>query len=218
MWSASPRSTDPVPADPFPPAIFRRWPSVTKTTLPDIATDTAADATAADRLLAPIRWTLRRLAIALLAVLVTMPAVQVVLREVLRMPFIGAEELSRFMLICVVFVTLPTVIASGANVRMEEVLGAMPRRLQWGLRVLIAATGVAAFGAAAVSVLIATLRNLNNATPTLDIPYYVFFSAALLGLALSALECALQLVKTLLNQPIYVLTDEEREPEEVMEI
>lgn len=191
---------------------------MTETTPPDIATDTPADATLADRILAPVRWTLRRLAIALLAVLVTMPALQVFLREVLRTPFIGAEELSRFMLICVVFVTLPTVVASGANVRMEEVLGAIPRPIQRVLRILIAATGAAAFGVAAGSVLIATLRNLNNATPTLAIPYYVFFSAAFMGLAVAALECALQLAKALLGRPIYVLTDEEREPDEVPQL
>lgn len=182
----------------------------------DIAAEAPSDDTAADRLLAPVRWLFRRLALALLAVLVAMPAVQVVLREVFRTPFIGAEELTRFMLICVVFVTLPTVVASGANVRMEEFLHAMPRSARWLLHLAIALTGVVAFGVAAASVLVATIRNLDNATPTLEIPYYVFFSAAFLGLALSAIECAIQFVKAVMGRPIYVLTEEEREPEEIV--
>ena len=180
-----------------------------------LAAQRPADDTAADRLLAPVRWLFRRLALVLLAVLVSMPAVQVVLREVLRAPFVGAEELARFMLICVVFVALPTVVASGASVRMEEVLGAMPGPLRRLLRLAIALTGALAFGVAATSVLVATLRNLDNATPTLEIPYYVFFLAAFLGLALAAVESALQFAKALAGRPIFVLTDEEREPEEI---
>lgn len=180
---------------------------------PNIATARAADETLVDRMMAPVRWLLRRLALVLLAVLVSMPALQVVLREVLRQPFVGAEELARFMLICTVFVTLPTVVASGANVRMEEVLGVTPRALQRALRLAIAVTGIAGFGIAAVSVLVATLRNLNNATPTLEIPYYVFFSAAFVGLTLAAVECAIQLGKESLGRPIYVVTAEEEAPD-----
>ncbi|WP_108661580.1 TRAP transporter small permease [Acuticoccus kandeliae] len=183
-----------------------------------LVADDEAETTLADRILAPVRWVFRRLALVLLAVLVAMPAIQVVLREILRQPFVGAEELARFMLICVVFVTLPTVVASGANVRMEEVLNAMPRMLKSSLRTIIALTGTLAFGVAAISVAVATLRNLNNATPTLQIPYWVFFSAAFLGLALSALECAIQLAKGLMGRPIYVLTAEEREPDPLEEL
>nr|WP_255720564.1 TRAP transporter small permease [Acuticoccus kalidii] len=147
-----------------------------------------------------------------------MPAIQVVLREIVRQPFIGAEELARFMLICVVFVTLPTVVSSGASVRMEEVLGAMPKAVQAVLRFLIALTGTLAFGTAALSVAVATIRNLNNATPTLQIPYWVFFSAAFLGLTLAAIECAVQLAKGLMGRPLYVLTREEHEPDPLEEL
>ena len=62
----------------------------------------------------------------MVAVMIALPAVQVVLREVLELPFIGAEELTRFMLICVVFVTFPYVVASGTNIRLEEGLHLLP--------------------------------------------------------------------------------------------
>jgi hypothetical protein len=65
----------------------------------------AADATAPDRTLGPVRLVLRWASLAMVAVMIALPAVQVVLREILNLPFIGAEELTRFMLICVVFVT-----------------------------------------------------------------------------------------------------------------
>ena len=88
-----------------------------------------ADATAPDRALAPVRRVLRWASLAMVAVMIALPAVQVVLREVLNLPFIGAEELTRFMLICVVFVTFPYVVASGANIRLEEGLHLLPKHV-----------------------------------------------------------------------------------------
>ena len=111
------------------------------------------------------------------------------LRELLDLPFVGAEELTRFMLICVVFVTLPYVVASGANIRLEEGLNLMPHAVQARRSTsLIAATGACRFAVAAAAIAVATLRNLQNATPTLGIPYWVFFSAAFFGLLFAAVE------------------------------
>ena len=158
----------------------------------------------ADRAIAPVRLILRWLGVVLLIVMIAMPAVQVVLREFIRAPFVGAEELTRFMLICVVFVTLPFVVSSGASIRMEEILQSFPTRLRDGLRIMIAGTAALAFATASDSVGIATLSNLHNATPTLGIPYWVFFSAAFVGLLLAAVECMIQLVKIAHGRDQYV--------------
>jgi TRAP-type C4-dicarboxylate transport system permease small subunit len=139
----------------------------------------------------------------------------VFLRGVIGTPFVGAEELARFMLICVVFLTLPYVVSSGASIRMEEIISSLPRWAQWPLRVAIAVTAAAAFGIAAYSVAVATLRNLHNATPTLGIPYWVFFSAAFIGLLVSAVESGVQCVKALGGRPLYVTFAEEQPPEDV---
>jgi TRAP-type C4-dicarboxylate transport system permease small subunit len=173
-----------------------------------------SDRTAADRTVEPLRKFVRWIGIVLLVVMIGLPTLQVFLRQFLRAPFVGAEELARFMLICVVFVTFPYVVSSGANIRMEELLLALPRRVQYLLKVVIAATGSLAFGVAAWSVAVATARNLDNATPTLGIPYWVFFSAAFLGLLLAAVECAVQLYKALRNRPLYVTFAEEQPPDE----
>src|SRR5215204_502440 len=89
-----------------------------------------ADAFAPDRALSPVRRASRWTSLAVIAVMIALPARQVVRREVLNLPFVGAEELTRFMLICVVFVTLPDVVASGANIRLEEGLHLLPNTLQ----------------------------------------------------------------------------------------
>lgn len=167
-----------------------------------------------DRLLEPLRTTLRKIGLLLLFVMIALPALQVFLREVAGKPFVGAEELARFMLICVVFITLPYVIASGSSVRMEEILAALPPGLQRPVRVLCALASVTAFTIAAWSVGVATIRNLENATPTLGIPYWLFFCAAFIGFLVAALESAVQLWKVLRRRPLYVSFAEEIPPDE----
>jgi TRAP-type C4-dicarboxylate transport system permease small subunit len=177
--------------------------------------DPSQEQSSLDRAIEPVRRTYRGLGLILMTVMILLPTLQVVLREGLRSPFIGAEELARFMLICVVFVTLPYVVASGASIRMEEVVTALPRAVQRILRVAMTGTAAIGFSIAAYSVAVATLRNLNNATPTLAIPYWVFFSAAFLGLAFAGLESAIQFVKALRGQALYVTFTGEEPPEEI---
>lgn len=170
---------------------------------------------ALDRAVEPLRKATRRFGLVLLFVLIALPAMQVFLRTILHQPFVGSEELTRFMLICVVFVTLPYVISSGTNIRMGELASMLPRGAQRFLLVLGTGMAVAAFGIAAYSVAVATLRNLHNATPSLGIPYWIFFSVAFFGLFFSVVESAVQLVKALGDRPLYVSFADEQSPEEI---
>lgn len=173
------------------------------------------DAFAADRALSPVRRALRWTSLAVVTVMIALPAIQVVLREMLNLPFVGAEELTRFMLICVVFVTLPYVVVSGANIRLEEGLRLLPDRLQHVIRIAIAATGALTFAVAAAAIAVATLRNLQNATPTLGIPYWVFFSASFVGFLVTAIEFALQLWKEATHRPPFVRFADEASPDDM---
>ena len=85
----------------------------------------AEDRSALDRAIRPVRKALRWLGLALLVVMIALPTLQVALRST-PYSFIGAGELTRFMLICVVFVTLPYVISSGASIRMEDLISGLP--------------------------------------------------------------------------------------------
>jgi TRAP-type C4-dicarboxylate transport system permease small subunit len=181
---------------------------------PVVSPSGGSGSTALDRTVEPFRRGLRRFGLFLLLVMTALPALQVFLRTIVHRPFVGAEELARFMLICVVFVTLPYVVSSGGSIRMEELLNAFPRALQRPLRLLSAGVAAGAFGVAAWSVAVATLRNLHNATPSLGIPYWVFFSTAFFGLFFAAVESAVQFVKALRHRPLYVTFAEEQPPEE----
>jgi TRAP-type C4-dicarboxylate transport system permease small subunit len=177
----------------------------------------ADDRSAVDRALRPLRKALRWLGLALLVVMIALPALQVGLRAT-PYSFIGAGELTRFMLICVVFATLPYVISSGASIRMEDLANWLPQGMQRFITILIPATGVLGFGVASYSVAVAVLRNLNNATPTLGMPYWIFFSAAFVGLLVAAIECAIQFVKALQRRDLYVSFAEEQPPEDLPEL
>ncbi|HEX2555634.1 MAG TPA: TRAP transporter small permease [Microvirga sp.] len=178
-------------------------------------THAPADATAADRMLAPVRRFMRLAGLVLITVMIALPALQVFMREALGFSFIGAEELTRFALICLVFITFPYVIASGANIRLEELILFFPAGLRRAVHVLIALSGTVVLGIAAAAVVVATLRNLNNATPTLGIPYWIFFSAAFLGFLFAAIETLLQLWKALARRPLYVAFADEAPPDDM---
>jgi TRAP-type C4-dicarboxylate transport system permease small subunit len=178
-------------------------------------THAAAGTYAVDRILAPVRQVARVAALVLIAFMILIPVLQVVLREIVGVPFVGAEELTRFMLICVVFTTFPYVVASGSNIRLEELLIHLPRPLRRAIHVLIAASGAIVLGIGAAAVAVATLRNLGNATPTLGIPYWIFFSTAFLGFLLAAVECGVQLWKALEGYPLYVTFGDEAPAEDM---
>jgi TRAP-type C4-dicarboxylate transport system permease small subunit len=173
---------------------------------------------AVDRALEPLRWLFRWGSLVMLVAMVALPFIQVVAREIFSSPIVGAEELARFMLICTVFIALPYVVSAGANIRMEEFLGFLPAGLRRVVQLVIAATAIAAFAVAAASSIVAIRSNFDNATPTLGIPYWIFLGAAFTGLTMTTLECAVQFVKALRRQPLYVTFPGEHEPEEELDL
>lgn len=175
----------------------------------------SSDAFVVDRAMSPIRRVLRWTSLILVGVMIVVPAVQVGLREIFNLPFVGAEELTRFMLICVVFVTLPYVVVSGANIRLEEGLQMLPAGVQRVIRIAITLSSTIAFGIAAASVAVATMRNLQNATPTLGIPYWIFFSASLIGFLVAAVECLIQAYKVITGRPQFVAFEDEAAPDDM---
>ena len=124
---------------------------------------------------------------AILMALVLVPFGQVFFRGALGLPFIGAEEFSRFLLICLVFVGYPLVVAADENIAMKEVRNALPRPVQRLLGTLSHALGATVAAVMCVATAVTISRNLNNATPTLNIPFWIFLSATLTAFAGAAI-------------------------------
>jgi TRAP-type C4-dicarboxylate transport system permease small subunit len=167
-----------------------------------------------DRAVEPLRWVFRWGSLVMLVAMVSLPFVQVMSREIFAAPIVGVEELARFMLICSVFLALPYVISSGANIRMEEILALFPVDVVRTGKIAAAVTATATFAGMAAASLIAIGSNLDNATPTLGIPYAIFLGAAFVSFSMSTLECGIQFVKVIQDRPLYVTFPQEKEPEE----
>jgi len=173
---------------------------------------------AIDRAVEPLRWVFRWMSLAMLVAMVSLPFVQVIAREIFSSPIVGMEELTRFMLICSVLLALPYVISSGANIRMEEIITTLPKGVLKNARIVICLITAATFGAMAVASAVAIGTNLDNSTPTLGIPYWIFLGAALLSFSMSALECAIQTIKAIQDRPLYITFPQEKEPEEELDL
>jgi TRAP-type C4-dicarboxylate transport system permease small subunit len=150
----------------------------------------------------------------MLVAMVSLPFIQVIAREILSAPFIGVEELTRFMLICTVLIALPYVITSGANIRMDELITMLPKGVLRIMRIVIGLTGAATFAAMTVASAVAITTNLDNSTPTLGIPYWIF----LVSFAMSALECLIMTIKAVQDRPLYITFPQELEPEEELDL
>ncbi len=133
-----------------------------------------------------LKTLLTALTVLLLFGLVLVPSLQILMRT-LGVPFIGSEELTRFLLICLVFVGFPLVVASGENIVMGEVKAAMPGVLQRAVNLAISVAAIAVTAFVAIVTVRTAFQYLNNATPTLKIPFWIFMSATFVGFAGAAL-------------------------------
>jgi TRAP-type C4-dicarboxylate transport system permease small subunit len=123
-----------------------------------------------------------------LAALVALPFAQVLLRDIFNAPPIGAGELTRFLLIVLVFSAYPLVVVAGENIAMTEFADALlPGAARRALNVVIRLASAAASAFIAYAVVTTISANLNNATPTLKIPFYLFLGATLFGFTVAAL-------------------------------
>ena len=117
----------------------------------------------------------------IMAGLVLVPTAQVIMRGVFVLPFIGAEEFTRFLLICLIFCAYPLVIEHGENIVMGEFKAAMPKRLRGVVNWTISLTAIGVTGFLAYVTATNISKNLANATPTLGIPFWIFLGATLFG-------------------------------------
>lgn len=133
--------------------------------------------------------------VTLVATLIAVPFVQVIMRGVVGQAIIGAEELTRVLLIASVFVSYPLVVAMRENIGMTEIRDALPWRFPKFLAVAETLIGLVISAAMAVITVTNISGNLKNATPTLGIPFWVFLGAAALGFTGAALFHAQRLVQ-----------------------
>jgi TRAP-type C4-dicarboxylate transport system permease small subunit len=143
-----------------------------------------------------MRKAVRRTSLVLLAALIITPLAQITMRGVFNVPLAGAEELAKYFLICLTFLSAAYVTREGGQIRMEEFQFLLPPKPRWILQLLIEISGIAFFGVLFVAALITITRNLNSVTPVLEIPFWLFFAPLAVGSLLLVVETLAMLVHT----------------------
>ena len=143
-----------------------------------------------------MRKAVRRASFVLLAALVVTPLAQITMRGVFNVPLAGAEELAKYFLICLTFLSAAYVTREGGQIRMEEFQFLLPPKPRWILQLVIELSGIAVFGVLFVASVVTVTRNLNSVTPVLEIPFWLFFAPLVLGSALLVVETLAMLVHT----------------------
>lgn len=147
-------------------------------------------------LLNAVRAALRAISFVLLALLIATPLLQIVLRSVFNVPLSGAEEMTRYFLICAVFLAAPLVTRDGGQIGMEELQARIPARPRWWLQLAIELAGIAFFAFVAVAAVLTIGNNLTNQTATLEMPFWLFMAPLAVGMALLSVETVARLVHT----------------------
>jgi len=148
------------------------------------------------RALLMVRRAVRWISLALLAALVITPLAQITMRGIFNVPMSGAEELARYFLICLSFLAASYVTEQGGQIRMEEFQGLIPPRPRWMLQLLIELSGAALFTVLLVASVATIRNNLQNQTPTLEMPFWLFMLPLALGSLLLVVETLMMLAHT----------------------
>jgi len=126
-------------------------------------------------------------AVTLLLGLVAILALQIVLRDIFVSPVVGLEEVTRLLMILMVWIAFPLVVIKGENIVMAELKEALPPRIRHVMDLVI---GLAC-AAAAMAMVWATWETLaanpHNMTPTLRIPFWIYLASAAFGFAGAAI-------------------------------
>ncbi|MGL4635476.1 MAG: TRAP transporter small permease [Beijerinckiaceae bacterium] len=142
---------------------------------------------------------LRALCCALLFALIAMPFGQVIMRGVFNIPMAGAEELTRYFLICLTFMAGALVTVEGGQIRMEEFQAMLPERIRYPLQLTIESAGILVFAYIAYAAITTIFNNLNNQTATLEMPFWLFMAPLALGMTFLAVATLAQFRRTWLR-------------------
>ena len=145
-------------------------------------------------MLTMLRSLLRGLSLALLAGLILTPFAQIIMRGVFNVPMAGAEEVARYMLICLTLMAGALVTLQGGQIKMEEFQALLPDRLRWLVQLCVETAGVVVFGFLAAAACYTISQNMQNQTATLEMPFWLFMAPLALGMLFLAGETLVHLM------------------------
>jgi TRAP-type C4-dicarboxylate transport system permease small subunit len=143
-----------------------------------------------------LRKATRAVSLLLLAAVVITPLAQITMRGVFNVPMAGAEEMTRYFLICLTFLAASYVTEQGGQIRMEEFQFLLPVKPRWILQLLIELSGAIVFGILFAASIVTISRNLNSVTPVMEMPFLLFMAPLAGGSLLLVVETLAMFVHT----------------------
>jgi TRAP-type C4-dicarboxylate transport system permease small subunit len=135
-----------------------------------------------------LRKAVRVVSLFLLAAVVITPLAQITMRGVFNVPMAGAEEMTRYFMICLSFLAASYVTQQGGQIRMEEFQFLLPPKPRWILQLLIEVSGVIVFGILFAASMVTIARNMNSVTPIMEMPFWLFMGPLAVGSLLLVVE------------------------------
>jgi TRAP-type C4-dicarboxylate transport system permease small subunit len=140
-----------------------------------------------------IRFILQIVTSLILLLLVVTPVTQIILR-ILSAPFIGAEEMTRYLLIALIFLGSPLAVWMGGHIAMDQFQVFFPKKLTLWLRFVITTSCVFVFGYLTVSGTSLISKMYANTSPALVVPFWVVMTPVVVGCLLLTIEYVVEIV------------------------
>ncbi len=147
------------------------------------------------KIISKIRSSDKYISTTILAVIMVMTIVQIMLRSFFNIPLVGIEELSRYLFIAFVFLGLSYYNRVDGHIKLEGLQKNFPLKIKRIMGIIIHASSVIVFSVIFFSATYTSLTNYNSTTPTLAIPFWLFFLPTIVGFGLLTVEEIVILIK-----------------------
>lgn len=127
-------------------------------------------------------------------------------RSVLGESLAFTEELSQFLIILVCFVGLSYAASKGRHIRMNAFLEQLPHRPRKAMMIAIAATTslLMFYLAYQAMIYVRVVFVLESVSPVLQVPLYIVYMAAPIGLVLAGIQYILTVIRNVTGPEVYL--------------
>jgi TRAP-type C4-dicarboxylate transport system permease small subunit len=133
----------------------------------------------------------------ILCLIIILTIIQIFLRSVLNIPFTGVEELSRYLFISVIFLGLPYSFKLDGHIKLEGIQKHFPSKIRHTIDLLIHISGIVVFSTISFSAIYTVSTNYDSKTPTIGIPFWLFFLPTVMGFMILTIEHVKSLAQAL---------------------
>ncbi len=147
------------------------------------------------KILCKIRASDRYISTAILFAIILITIVQIILRSIFNIPFVGVEELLRYLFISFVFFGLSYYFRVDGHIKLEGLQKNFPLKVKRIIGLVIHSSSVLVFGIITYSAIYTSFTNYKSTTPTLAFPFWLFFLPTMAGFTLLTAEEIVILIK-----------------------